>query len=323
MKASLRALLTGILDYAGLFPPAKLPLEQAIRNYARFRNEPEAWMLGRFVCPAARLAELSPFVQEFFAVGTPLAVSALGRGGNARTDFHAGLEADLRDVSAFRERHGGRVALEVLETRLPPDGLPPVVPDRATRLMLDEAVAAIDAVGGLTLFTEVPAGPHWCEAAAVLFSALIALNARREVESETLPRVGFKLRCGGLEASAFPPARHIARALASGVPLKATAGLHHPLRQRDAVLDMTMHGFINVFAAGVLAHVHPLGAGTVEAVLLDVAPANFVFDDDGLRWGDWHVTTDEVRAARRHAVLSFGSCSFDEPREDLRALGWL
>src|SRR5437879_4292884 len=119
MNASLRALLTGILDYAGLFPPAKLPLDQAIRNYTRYRTEAEAWMLGRFICPAAQLAELTPSVEELFAAGAPLSISALGRGGRTRTEFHAGLAADLGDVAAFREKHGGRVAVEVLETRLP------------------------------------------------------------------------------------------------------------------------------------------------------------------------------------------------------------
>ena len=57
MNASLRALLSGVVDYAGLFPPAGLPLDQAIRNYARYRQGSDAWMLGRFVIPAARLAE--------------------------------------------------------------------------------------------------------------------------------------------------------------------------------------------------------------------------------------------------------------------------
>ena len=111
--------------------------------------------------------------------------------------------------------------------------------------------------------------------------------------------------------------------LTAGVPLKATAGLHHPLRRPDPQLGVTMHGFVNVFVAGVLAHVHALRPGTVEPILLDGTAAHFVSDDDGLRWEDCHVTTDEVREARRHAVLSFGSCSFDEPRADLRELGWL
>src|SRR5262245_27234643 len=123
MSPGLRALLAGVIDYAGLFPPAKLPLDQAIRNYARYRREPESWMLGRFICPAARLAELEPFVVELFGDGPPLGVSVLGRGGKDAADFLDGLRQDLADISAFRARHSGRVTADVYEVRLPADGV--------------------------------------------------------------------------------------------------------------------------------------------------------------------------------------------------------
>jgi len=55
---SARALLAGLVDYAGLFPPAALPMDEAVAEYARWRRSPEAFMLGRFVAPAARLVEL-------------------------------------------------------------------------------------------------------------------------------------------------------------------------------------------------------------------------------------------------------------------------
>ena len=58
MSASLRALLAGAIDYAGMFPPASLPLGQAFDNYLRYRSGPDAWMLGRFVCPVGRLPDL-------------------------------------------------------------------------------------------------------------------------------------------------------------------------------------------------------------------------------------------------------------------------
>src|SRR5262249_51270542 len=98
MHASLRALLAGVIDYAGLFPPAKLPLDQAVRNYARYRTEPESWMLGRFVCPAARLAEFAPFHDELFAHGPPFVFSALGQGGKDVAEFLVNLRADLEAV---------------------------------------------------------------------------------------------------------------------------------------------------------------------------------------------------------------------------------
>jgi len=45
--AGLRQLLAHVIDYAGLFPPAKLPLDVSIRQFARYRTDAAAWMLGR------------------------------------------------------------------------------------------------------------------------------------------------------------------------------------------------------------------------------------------------------------------------------------
>ncbi len=55
LTRSLRALLDAAVDYAGLFPPAALPMAVAIRNYERYQESELAWILGRFVVPAAKL----------------------------------------------------------------------------------------------------------------------------------------------------------------------------------------------------------------------------------------------------------------------------
>jgi hypothetical protein len=313
MTASLRALLAGLVDYAGLFPPARLPLDEAIRNYARYRQGPDAWMLGRFICPAARLGELGAY-RVLFQDGPPLAVSALGRGGDSAEEFLAGLRADLADITAFRERHGDRVTVDVLELRLPGKAL---APDPASLGQLLPEVVGLLRPTGLSLFNEFPPGLD----RGLLSYLLVRFNTQ-------LGRpAGLKLRCGGLEASAFPPAQRVALALWTcadfRVPFKATAGLHHPFPHFDPGLRATMHGFVNLFAAGVFAHAHGLDTERIQAVLTDNDPAHFRFDDSGLRWGDRYVPTPDIAAARRDAVLSFGSCSFDEPRDDLRALGWL
>src|SRR5262245_52201803 len=109
MKASLRALLSGVIDYAGLFPPAKLPMTEAVANYLRYRESEEAWMLGRFVCPAARLKEIPE--------GVRLTVSATGRGGDSVASFPAGIEADLAEIRA------SSLSVEVLEAKLPAGAL--------------------------------------------------------------------------------------------------------------------------------------------------------------------------------------------------------
>jgi hypothetical protein len=311
MSASLRALLSGILDYAGLFPPARLPLEPAIRNYARYRGEPESWMLGRFVCPATRLGELSPFVAELFRSGPPLAVAVLGRGGNTAAEFTEGLRADVQAVAVFNGQHAARVRVDVIELRLPGDVLRPERSD-ALIALLEATRAALAALPKPPApYYEAGLGPDWRATLAAVIPVLPG---------------GFKLRCGGLEASAFPTPEQVAASLTgcarAGRPFKATAGLHHPLRHFDAALQTSVHGFLNVFGAGVLASALGLSEGQVRMIVEDEDPARFVFTDEAFRWKDLSVPVGAIAEARQR-VVSFGSCSFDEPREDLRALGLL
>jgi len=68
-----RLLLSGAIDYAGMFPPARLPLEQAAANYTRYAAGENRWALGRFVVPAAEVEELTNRVPV-----PPLAVVASG-----------------------------------------------------------------------------------------------------------------------------------------------------------------------------------------------------------------------------------------------------
>src|SRR5262249_28093023 len=135
-----------------------------------------------------------------------------------------------------------------------------------------------------------------------------------------------KLRCGGLEPAAFPDPAQVAHVIAAcrdnGLVLKFTAGLHHPLRHFDAGVRTKMHGFLNVFGAGVLAHALRLDEAAIRAIIEEDA-ANFGFDELGFGWKQYHALTEEITAARRQFVTSFGSCSFDEPRADLRAMGIL
>jgi hypothetical protein len=307
--ASLHALLTELIDYAGLFPPARLPLDQAIRNYARYRQENDAWMLGRFVIPASRLEDLEPYHEELFHVAPPFAFSVLGRGGGSLTEFFTNLRADLRDIAAFRKRHGNRVTVEVLEVRLPPDLADPLRPESALTLY---KTLRIFPVVDLFPFCEAPGRPE------DLLKQLTQLSGEQ---------VGFKLRTGGLEASAFPSSEQIATllygCLQAGVPFKATAGLHHPLPRVDAALGVRMHGFINLFLAGVLAYSRNLPPEQIRHLLDDDQVEHFSFTNKGASWQKHRVTTAEIAAARRDFVRAFGSCSFEEPRADLRALGWL
>ena len=106
-------------------------------------------------------------------------------------------------------------------------------------------------------------------------------------------------------------------------PFKLTAGLHHPVRHRDEDVGATMHGFLNLLFATVLALEHELDESRIQEIVEDEDAGAFVFEEDGIRWHDLDADIDQLRMARSDVVLSIGSCSFDEPREDLVDLGWL
>ena len=70
MSEALRTLLAGLIDYAGLFQPAALEMTEAKRKYGDYRTGPHAWMLGRFIVPAARMDEVDP-TWNCSILGTP------------------------------------------------------------------------------------------------------------------------------------------------------------------------------------------------------------------------------------------------------------
>ena len=324
--SSREAFLGALVDYAGLFPPAQLALEPALRNYARYQTSSEAWMLGRFVCPAARLNEILQLDQAIFPESRPVVFSALGRGGKDTKEFFANVQLDLADIARFRAVLGARVEVDAYEVRLPPSAFNAVKANQLASLVATTAYL-IETAGppALAPFFESPATDR---------DSLLAIiqklhDDRHSTEARGRQRAGapgFKLRTGGLEEAAFPSVETVALALAAcraaHVPFKATAGLHHPFRHFSKEVGASMHGFVNVFAAGCLGLAHSLDEKVLQKIVEDERPEHFTLGPDALQWHDLRVSADTIAQARL-LFTSFGSCSFDEPREDLRGYHWL
>lgn len=298
-------LLEGMVDYAGLYSPAALDMRPAVRNFAHYRASGSGWMLGRFVCPADRLAQFSDVADPLLprdAGAIPWRLSVTSSGD---------VSADLTAIATFNERH--RVCFDECGAKVD------VYEARAGSVADIERLS--DAVPrDLTLYLEVPVGED--------LDALIAAIARAGRRA--------KIRTGGVTADAFPTAAQVVRFLASclahDVPAKATAGLHHPLRgvyrltyEADASTGR-MFGFLNVLLAAAL-----LGSGGSEeqamalleetqASAFEISEAQIVWHGpEGARMFGKHV----LQQARERLVNSVGSCSFTEPVDESRALGWL
>ena len=128
---------------------------------------------------------------------------------------------------------------------------------------------------------------------------------------------GAKVRCGGATSDMYPSPVALARFVRGcrdrGLAFKATAGLHHPLREG------IVHGFLNLLGAAVLAHA---GAGEhdLAEVLAEEDATAFAVGDEVFAFHGHEFGAEEIAAAREGLFTGFGSCSFSEPVEDLRGL---
>jgi hypothetical protein len=293
---SVRMLLAGSIDYAGLFPPSGLSMSEAVINYATYRNSNYNWMLGRFIVMASRLDEFYENASEFIPKDgvNPWRVSVVA--GEDIVDT-------IHFIKNFNAKKGPSVVCDTVEVRATTQG------------KIDNTIASLPA--DVTAYFEIEPDESLPDLVATL-----ALKGQRA-----------KLRTGGITPDAFPTSQKIIRfvrtCLAANVPFKATAGLHHPIRcfkpltyQRDSVKG-TMHGFLNLFVMTGFAR-EGFKVSVLEDVMEDEFGEVFRFEEHSATWRDnFSLNTRQIEILRKTGIQSFGSCSFDEPVADLQKLGIL
>ncbi|MGB0124599.1 MAG: hypothetical protein WA419_12575 [Silvibacterium sp.] len=288
---AIRVLMRDLVDYAGLFPPASLDMVSAVRRYREYLTGKNRWALGRFVVPASRLGEFSAAFEEVCCGERepvwPLSVLLSGDAA--------------KDAVAMNALARGPVSLDCVEMK--------TASPAQTELLLKGLQS------GPMAYVEFAPG-----SAAEFLAVLARFGARA------------KIRTGGVTAEAFPSAEMVAEFLAAcareQVAFKATAGLHHAVRgayrltyePESAVA--TMHGFVNVFLAAVLAY-RRVEVRALIATVEEKDASAFVFGEDNVRWHGFDAGVDEIEAVRREFAISYGSCSFTEPIEEAKANGWL
>ncbi len=287
---SLEILLTNLIDYAGLFPPAALSLPEAVNNFVAYQRSEKAWLLSRFVIPAKQLSKFAEVaLQHFETESTPLwQVSALC----------SNLDSDLEKVASFNDRYSQQIIVNSIEIK---------APDAA---FIEQAQLIS---GFLTTFFEVQ-----------IDDALIdLLQAISSIEAFA------KVRTGGITADVFPSSAQLARFIKAcsdeDIAFKATAGLHHalrgeyPLTYASGSAVTTMHGFLNVFLAATFAQ-NGCDEEDLRAILEERSSDAFLFENGSITWRDKMVVRGHLRNARNLFALSFGSCSFLEPIEEIQKI---
>jgi hypothetical protein len=148
----------------------------------------------------------------------------------------------------------------------------------------------------------------------------IGLGGAWERALDVVADAGYaaKLRTGGLDPSQFPSADQVAAfitgCLDREVAFKCTAGLHNAVRHTAPDTGFEHHGFLNMLVA-TRASLDGASQDEVAAVLEDRDGATLA-----ARAGE---LSEDQAAGTRKWFTSFGSCSIDEPRHDLTALGLL
>ncbi|MFJ5760469.1 hypothetical protein ACIQAA_15335 [Neobacillus sp. NPDC093182] len=287
--------MTELIDYAGIFPPAALPLQEAVLNYHSYIHQEDSWMLGPFVIPASRLWELEPF-RDLFNEHYPLRLSII-------LSKSEELQTDLDAVKLFSETYQTAGRIEGIE--VPPS----FQMNSGIYEKLDKLLA------GYRIYCEIAGTMEQLQSSLDRIKMLIQGSSRP---------IGIKFRMGGIIANSFPSTKTAAYVIYEckklGLSLKFTAGLHHPIRQYRQEIETFMHGFVNVFTASIMAYGHSITEEKIEAILLDDNPEHFTFTTNELSWRNLAVTSKEINTARTIFALSYGSCSFDEPREELGEL---
>ena len=284
--------MTGLIDYAGIFPPAALDMASAVRNYAAYRNGEYARFLGRFIVPAARLNEFERAAAEVEWGKESWMLSALASDG---------LDSDLKKIDNFNER--------IPKTR---DALIDTIEIKAAHYRdIEEDMNLIPET--LKAYFEIPIA----EDPSDLVKAIAATGARA------------KVRTGGVTADAFPSSIDLARFIKvcaeEDVPFKATAGLHHPLRSFNRLTyeadsgQALMHGFLNVFLAAAFSY-NGMDVEDLAELLEERSPESFQFEDGSVTWHGEMIVRGQLRNTRSLLAVSFGSCSFEEPIDDLKKI---
>ncbi len=289
--------MVGAIDYAGLFPPAELDMATAVANYGSYRSGDYRLLLGRFILPASRLSEFASSAEPVMPrrrTDEPWRLAAL---------VGPDIGADLRTVAEFNRQYGSgqrpRAVVDAVETK---------------GVAADQIEALLAApTPGIERFIELPtAGDP---------TAWLVELARRQVKA--------KIRTGGVTGDAIPPSADIVRFLAAAssvnIPFKATAGLHHALRGSHPLTYKAgsprgaMHGFLNLLIAAALLRT---GASEADAqsALDESDPDAFQFGPVSVRWRTKRLSNEQIHDAREQFMLSFGSCSFQEPLDELQAL---
>ena len=290
--------LTGIIDYAGFFPPARLDYIIAFENFLEYSKSDHSWMLSRFISPTSKIKELKKYLKEK-SIDSDMSIVAILQPADDINKYIQQLASQLKEIDSLPKH----VSVSFIETKVPKNISPANID-----ILLEVLRKELSSIPYQRIFIEVST------------DECMQFDVNNFVD-----RVGIKVRCGGPSIDLVPSVESLAKTIMyiadNKIPVKYTAGLHHPILHFDPTLGGLVHGFLNVFMASMLAYSNRSNYSLIESVLSDQDPSNFIFDKHSAGYKDKRIHVEDIQHIRQTYAHSFGTCSFDDPIMDLTSLG--
>lgn len=311
---SLNIFMHKLLDYAGLFPPAKLPLHESLVNYSSYTKHKQNNWLGKFILPIHKINECMEIMTKqnvFNNNKNKVEFSIILNSCEKFNDLNGIIKNDLSIIKCMSENLSNDIEIDSIEFYPPKEVYQP---DKVALFstMLDLVNEAFYSEKNIKYkYLEIPFSENINE-----YIDLIA-----KCNSKNRDKIFIKLRTGGITPAQIPTAYHIAQAIRlcaeQQIPLKATAGLHVPVPNDNPEVGARLHGFFNIFSCLLLCYSKLLSITEMEYIITNYSYSDFSFSSTGLTVGNKFISNEKMSELRNSFIKSFGTCSFLEPIEHL------
>lgn len=329
MNQVMHFLTEHLFDYAGLFPPAKLSLTQALSNFFKYQNHPYQTMLGKFILPIQKHMEYLSLTKRH-QESIPLSVILSSPSSVSMIDQT--LQKDCQNLETIHDqsRISSIDSFEIVFSHEFYDQEELALQEHFQKIFafLSNAVEK-----ECDFFCEIPYLDN--KTLNNFFSFVQKFNLQNQSN-----KISIKLRTGGVTPDLVPSAETLSSILfllgKYKLPFKVTAGLHIPVPNYNKAVGTKMHGFLNVLLGGMLSFLrsdtnpdfsHELVSQELLHSILEKLHYTHLKVENSLIYVStpnntqqkFIFTSDMVKNFRKKHFKGIGTCDFLEPIEYLNS----
>ena len=302
------------LDYAGLYPPTNLTLQESLNNFSNYYFHKQKDWLGNFILPVNKIDETILILTEqntFQKLNNKACFSIIISNCENISDYSNILENDILLIKKLIRQFENKIIVNSIEFFPPKE----IFKSNNSNKIIDILNVLLDKFSSIEsinqLFCEIPFIDNMDQ----------YIEKISNFNNNYSNKFAVKLRTGGVTPAQIPPASQIAKAIRicaeHKVPVKATAGLHVPVPNDNRHVGARLHGFLNIFSCFLLCYENLMSIENMEKIILEYSYSNFKFTENGFRIEDHFISNEKMTELRKSFIKSFGTCSFIEPIDHL------